>query len=158
MELNEDQSRRAREKFNEARENMDEDGVNQAAESGARKVEELDRCVPEVFLEIWDDIKTMVALLYDWIRGDYSDIPWYSLAAIAAAVAYFACPVDAVPDVIPGLGYLDDVLIIKICLDLVRQDLSKYRQWRGISTEEESQEEQDEPENDQEPETGEENQ
>ena len=38
--------------------------------------------------------------------------PWYIKALAAVAVAYALSPIDLIPDFIPVLGYLDDVLIL----------------------------------------------
>jgi uncharacterized membrane protein YkvA (DUF1232 family) len=38
-------------------------------------------------------------------------------SVLAAVIVYLASPVDLVPDFIPLLGYLDDVLLVAIVLD-----------------------------------------
>jgi len=57
-------------------------------------------------------------------------VPWTVKAALVGLAAYLACPLDIIPDWIPVLGYLDDVLIVgfavgyvlrKVPLDLVRE-------------------------------------
>ena len=40
--------------------------------------------------------------------------PWYAKAMIAAVVAYALSPIDLIPDFIPLLGYLDDLLLLPI--------------------------------------------
>ena len=39
-------------------------------------------------------------------------VPWYAKAWIAVVVAYAFSPIDLIPDFIPILGYLDDLLIV----------------------------------------------
>jgi uncharacterized membrane protein YkvA (DUF1232 family) len=39
-------------------------------------------------------------------------VPWYAKAVAAATVAYAISPVDLIPDFIPVIGYLDDLLIV----------------------------------------------
>jgi uncharacterized membrane protein YkvA (DUF1232 family) len=41
-------------------------------------------------------------------------VPWYAKAAAAAVVAYTLSPIDLIPDFIPLLGYLDDLLIVPL--------------------------------------------
>ncbi len=38
--------------------------------------------------------------------------PWLSRILLGAATAYFVSPIDLIPDVIPVLGQLDDLLIV----------------------------------------------
>lgn len=40
--------------------------------------------------------------------------PWYAKALAACVVAYALSPLDLIPDFIPVLGYLDDLLLIPI--------------------------------------------
>lgn len=45
--------------------------------------------------------------------------PWYARVLAAAVAAYALSPLDLIPDPIPGLGLLDDILLIPIGLKLV---------------------------------------
>jgi len=38
--------------------------------------------------------------------------PWYARAVAAAVVAYALSPIDLIPDFVPVLGYLDDLVIV----------------------------------------------
>ena len=40
--------------------------------------------------------------------------PWYAKALGACVVAYAFSPIDLVPDFIPVLGYLDDLLLVPV--------------------------------------------
>jgi len=41
-------------------------------------------------------------------------VPWYAKAFIALVVAYAFSPIDLIPDFIPVLGYLDDLVLIPL--------------------------------------------
>ena len=45
--------------------------------------------------------------------------PWYARALAAAVVAYALSPIDLIPDFIPVLGYLDDLVIVPLGIALV---------------------------------------
>jgi uncharacterized membrane protein YkvA (DUF1232 family) len=39
-------------------------------------------------------------------------VPWYARLVAAAVVAYAFSPIDLIPDPIPVIGYLDDLLLV----------------------------------------------
>jgi uncharacterized membrane protein YkvA (DUF1232 family) len=45
-------------------------------------------------------------------------IPWYAKAVCACTVGYALSPIDLIPDFIPVLGYLDDLVIVPAGLAL----------------------------------------
>lgn len=45
--------------------------------------------------------------------------PWYAKAIAACVVAYALSPIDLIPDFIPVLGYLDDLIIVPLGIALV---------------------------------------
>ena len=44
-------------------------------------------------------------------------LPRAAKVALAAAIVYLASPIDLIPDFIPFLGYLDDVLLAALVVD-----------------------------------------
>lgn len=50
--------------------------------------------------------------------------PVRSKAILAAALAYFVLPVDAVPDFIVGLGFSDDIAALTLALNAVRMSIT----------------------------------
>ncbi len=77
------------------------------------------------------DSSIMIAKAKQWARGIKRDIlavwiaardsrtPWYAKAMAAAVAAYALSPIDLIPDFIPVLGYLDDLLLLPIGILLV---------------------------------------
>lgn len=82
-----------------------------------------DRFNPE---EMWEKLKTqaakagqdlvvMVLTMYytirDRIKGTNvaTDIPMTDVLLLAGAIAYFVCPADLIPDIMPAVGYSDDL-------------------------------------------------
>jgi uncharacterized membrane protein YkvA (DUF1232 family) len=49
-----------------------------------------------------------------WLAGRDPRVPWYAKAVAAAVAAYALSPIDLIPDFIPVLGYLDEVLILPL--------------------------------------------
>jgi uncharacterized membrane protein YkvA (DUF1232 family) len=46
-------------------------------------------------------------------------VPWYGRVIAACVVGYALSPIDLIPDFIPVLGYLDDLILIPLGIALV---------------------------------------
>ena len=57
-------------------------------------------------------LKRNITALYFAFRDPRT--PWYAKAVIACVVAYALSPIDLIPDFIPVLGYLDDLLLLPL--------------------------------------------
>ena len=75
-------------------------------------------------------IPTLISLVKSYIQKEYTEIPIGTIAAVISALLYWLSPVDLIPDVIPGAGYIDDAAVIAVCLKLVGDDLEEYKKWR----------------------------
>ena len=49
-----------------------------------------------------------------WFALKHPLTPWYARAFAAVLTAYALSPIDLIPDFIPILGYLDDLIIIPV--------------------------------------------
>lgn len=58
------------------------------------------------------EIKRDVHALYLAARDPR--VPWYAKVVAIAVAAYALSPIDLIPDFIPVLGYLDDLLIVPL--------------------------------------------
>src|SRR5213595_1241579 len=54
-----------------------------------------------------------------WIAARDPRVPWYCKALAVAVAAYALSPIDLIPDFIPVLGYLDDLIIVPLGIALV---------------------------------------
>lgn len=48
-------------------------------------------------------------------------VPWYAKLFVACVVAYAFSPIDLIPDFIPILGYVDDLILIPLGVMLARK-------------------------------------
>jgi uncharacterized membrane protein YkvA (DUF1232 family) len=74
--------------------------------------------------------KPMTERLRDWARAIKRDVhalalaardprvPWYAKAVALAVAAYALSPIDLIPDFIPVIGHLDDVIIVPLGIGL----------------------------------------
>lgn len=54
-----------------------------------------------------------------YLAGKDSRVPWYARALAVIVVAYALSPIDLIPDVIPVIGYLDDLILVPLGIILV---------------------------------------
>jgi len=64
--------------------------------------------------------------------------PWYAKAVVACVVAYALSPIDLIPDFIPVLGYVDDLLLlplgIYLALKMIPQQVLTESRQRAAQT------------------------
>ncbi|UWM77145.1 YkvA family protein [Rhizobium sp. WSM4643] len=56
-----------------------------------------------------------------WLAARDPRVPWYAKAVAGGVAAYALSPIDLIPDFIPILGYLDDLLIVPLGIMLAIQ-------------------------------------
>ena len=49
-----------------------------------------------------------------WFAARHPGTPWYAKLLVAGIVAYALSPIDLIPDFVPILGYLDDLILIPL--------------------------------------------
>jgi uncharacterized membrane protein YkvA (DUF1232 family) len=49
-----------------------------------------------------------------WLAARDPRVPWYAKALAAGVAAYALSPIDLIPDFIPVVGYLDDLLLVPL--------------------------------------------
>ena len=76
---------------------------------------------------IREDVGLLISMLKSWAKGDYKVVPWTTLVLCAGALIYFVNPIDAVPDLIPGAGLLDDATVIGFVLASIKKDIHNFK-------------------------------
>jgi len=74
--------------------------------------------------------KIMFGMIKDIKKGNYKNVPWFTIATIVMALLYVLNPLDLVPDFIPGIGYIDDLAVLSIGMGWIESDLHKYLDWK----------------------------
>lgn len=77
-----------------------------------------------------EDLELFQALCVAWWKGEYRHVAKSALVAVVAALLYFVAPLDAIPDWIPGLGFLDDLAILGWVMRTWAGELEAFRQWK----------------------------
>jgi uncharacterized membrane protein YkvA (DUF1232 family) len=88
------------------------------------------------FAKLIRQLTLSLQMLKDYKTKAYSNLPWRTIALVAAAILYFINPFDIIPDFIPFLGYTDDALAFAAVFKSAQSDLFEYCKWKGYNTEE----------------------
>lgn len=78
--------------------------------------------VPDFVRERLAHLPKLVAMLEDkdWsLSGENRD-------RIVSALAYFNEPIDLIPDSVPGLGYIDDAIMVELVVAELQPDIKAY--------------------------------
>ncbi|WP_298258932.1 YkvA family protein [Bradyrhizobium sp.] len=73
---------------------------------------------------MWGEVKNWARLVKRDVHALYlasrdPRVPWYAKALAALVAGYALSPIDLIPDFIPVLGYLDDVILVPAGIWLV---------------------------------------
>jgi uncharacterized membrane protein YkvA (DUF1232 family) len=81
-----------------------------------------DTRIPAFIMERLEKLRIMIKMLADqeW------RLPDADAARVLNALAYFCEPEDLIPDHIPGIGYLDDAIMIELVAAELRHEFEAY--------------------------------
>jgi uncharacterized membrane protein YkvA (DUF1232 family) len=103
-------------------------------ESATKKKKSLERKlggVPAKLAQLKNQVSLLFEMIGDYRSGVYRQVPWRTIAMAVAAFTYFLSPIDAIPDFILGVGFIDDALVVSLAAKSLRKDLSKYCTHKG---------------------------
>ncbi|KJK09855.1 MULTISPECIES: YkvA family protein [Pseudomonas] len=78
-----------------------------------------------------EDVRLMQALCLAWWRGEYRSISPRALVTVVAGLLYFVSPLDAIPDWLLGVGFLDDIAVLAWVMKAVSDELAAFNAWRN---------------------------
>ncbi len=84
---------------------------------------------PDYIRERLDTVESMIDMASD---AGFA-LPEEDCHRVLAVLAYFADPVDFIPDTMPALGFLDDAIMIELCRQELRHEIEAYEdfcEWR----------------------------
>jgi len=77
---------------------------------------------PHFIVQRVDKLRLMIDMLSD---TDWR-LPHEEAARVLNALAYFSEPEDLIPDSVPGLGFLDDAIMIELVVRELRHEIEAY--------------------------------
>jgi len=78
---------------------------------------------------IRDKYQVLSRMTQAFVKGHYRSISQNTIIAMVAAFIYFISPLDLVPDLIPGLGLLDDFAVLTWVYNSCLSEIEKFIAW-----------------------------
>lgn len=82
------------------------------------------------FAAFKEDVHLLRALSLAWFKGEYRQISSQALLMVVAALLYFITPLDAIPDWLLGVGFVDDLAVLAWVMRTWHGELGAFRAWR----------------------------
>ena len=108
---------------------LNKEQKNKAIELRDKLAKEFDSKKAEEFIENmsskswYKDFK----LLYEMLTDKSYTISSKTKLVIMGALAYVIFPVDVIPDFIPVLGWLDDIFVLNLTIDSIKDEIEDYK-------------------------------
>jgi uncharacterized membrane protein YkvA (DUF1232 family) len=126
------QDEQARKELNALASKIDEGEVVKLVQRSAELDQKLSG-LPGAFGKFVNQTRLLFDMVRDYWNRSYRQVPWTSVAMAAAAILYFFNPMDLVPDVLPVIGMVDDVLIASLAIKALQRDLKSYCEFKGLN-------------------------
>ncbi|WP_213923124.1 YkvA family protein [Mesotoga prima] len=75
-------------------------------------------------------ITLFIEMVKEYFQGNYREIPVKTITSIIAALIYLASPVDAIPDFIVVIGFVDDISVIAYVFRALNEDIESFKNWK----------------------------
>lgn len=79
------------------------------------------------FPEFIRDRLERIRTLTDMVRDAEWNLPDADKSRVLSALAYFCEPDDLIPDDVPGLGFLDDAIMVELVVRELRHEIEAYQ-------------------------------
>ena len=112
------------------------EGAKKMTEKDVKKVVDRSERIKEKFTpygplkRFMGDAKLLIAMIKDFSRRNYRQVPFATIGAIAFTLLYVLNPFDMMPDMLPIIGQLDDASVFAAAMMLIQRDLRKYEKWK----------------------------
>jgi uncharacterized membrane protein YkvA (DUF1232 family) len=124
-------TRRVEKSYEDARKNVTQGDVRYALDKTQSKLKSMAGSSSQLVIRISRQARLLYEMLKDAMAGKFK-VPWVTVAAITAALLYLVSPLDIIPDFIPGIGWIDDALVLSLAISVARVDLRRYIKERDL--------------------------
>lgn len=99
----------------------------------AKKAADLYKRKKSQLKTVKNDLQTFIRLVQAWATRRYTHVNKSTIAWVIVALLYFVNPLDAIPDFILGLGFVDDISVIGLVMNAIHKEIEEFREWEKSS-------------------------
>ena len=81
-----------------------------------------------------EELITLYEFAVDYFEKNYRDVSIKSIFILIFALVYFVIPSDIIPDLLLGIGYIDDSIVILWSYRAIKKEVLKYKEWKADNT------------------------
>ena len=134
-DLDETQQKELEKKFHVDLKKVSKSDVQQALEKAEPVLKKLGNSTVEKVRVMAKQATLVFEMLKSWWKGEI-DLPWKTVAAMTVSLLYLASPIDLLPDFFPLAGYIDDLFVVAVAMELVQDELKDFAEEKGLDLKE----------------------
>lgn len=81
------------------------------------------------YADIASRLNVLTRITKAWRNKEYTEVSYVTVFLSVAILLYFVSPIDLVPDFIPIVGGLDDVLLLGFLLKMIDKEIKRFLTW-----------------------------
>ena len=81
------------------------------------------------YADIASRLNVLTRLTKAWRNKEYTEVSYVTVFLSVAILLYFVSPIDLMPDFIPIVGGLDDVLLLGFLLKMIDKEIERFLTW-----------------------------
>lgn len=78
----------------------------------------------------YERVKILFDMVKDTYSGEYKAVDKLAVATAVLALVYLVSPLDFIPEVIPGIGVVDDIAILSFAVGLCAKEIKRYMEFK----------------------------
>ncbi|MGB1242060.1 MAG: YkvA family protein [Chitinophagales bacterium] len=83
--------------------------------------------------EVLKPLKDLYRLIVASVNGNYQNFSRKNLTLSIATLLYFVMPIDLIPDMLPVIGFLDDISLLFWLLNIIQVEINKFLEWEELN-------------------------
>lgn len=80
---------------------------------------------------LFTDFPSLLRMVKASLAGDYKNISKKAVVKILFAFCYLFFFIDVIPDFIPFVGWIDDIIVLTWVVSSLQEEIESFRRWEA---------------------------